>query len=384
MYKLTKMNLNNIKKILSILFTGIIMGIVETIPGISGSTIAIVSGIYEKIIKSINSFDLKLVNLLKKRNFKESWKYINGSFLLKVLLGMIIGIVTSIFTITALLKTHPTELWSFFFGLILTSGFYLGYKNFFHTKNKNNIKKIKQTKENIKNTNFISNADLFSTKTEHQNNFIKNSNKINQNNNIKIKIINFAFFALGLFLTILLIHLVPATGSSSLPIIFLSGVASIIAFILPGISGSFVLLLLGMYSIIIPSIKDFLTTFNFNSFLISITFAFGMFFGILIFSKILNYLLTKWKDNLMAFLIGIIFGSLFKIWPWKITDKIILDNGTIVNVSNNSFNNYPNYKILTESNYIPQLNIETIQMIILMFIGSLSILLFIFITKTKK
>ena len=384
MYKLTKMNLNNIKKTLSILFTGIIMGIVETIPGISGSTIAIVSGIYEKIIKSINSFDLKLVNLLKKRNFKESWKYINGSFLLKVLSGMIIGIITSIFTITALLKTHPTELWSFFFGLILTSGFYLGYKNFFYTKNKNNIEKIKQTKENIKNTNFISNADLFSTETKLQNDFTKNNNITSQNNNIKIKIIDFAFFALGLFLTILLIHLVPATGSSSLPIIFLSGIASIIAFILPGISGSFVLLLLGMYSIIIPSIKDFLTTFNFNSFLISITFTFGMFFGILIFSKILNYLLTKWKNNLMAFLIGIIFGSLFKIWPWKITDKIILDNGTIVNVSNNSFNDYSNYKILTESNYIPQLNIETIQMIILMFIGSLSILLFIFITKTKK
>ncbi len=368
------------------------MGVVETIPGVSGSTIALVGGIYERFIKSLKSFNLKFFNLIFKFKLKEAFLYIDGKFLISVLFGMILGIVLSIFTITKFLETNPHRVWAFFFGLVLASGIILLYKNFiqdFFVKkedednNIENIEKEKKNKEKKRNELYISNSDLFSDKN---NKIEKKENIIIKNNDLFDIIKNIFFFIIGLFGTLLLVFSEPAYANETLLFVFLAGILAISAFLLPGISGSFVLLLLGVYSFILNNLKSFIVKTDLESFLIIVVFSLGILFGVIFFSRFIHFIFKKWKKNLIMFLSGVIFGSLFKLWPWKNPEKIVLENGKIINLYSDNFNleNYiGSYKVILENNFIPAYSFDIYVVFLFFVLGFLSILLFNVLSEKK-
>lgn len=278
------------------------MGMAEVVPGVSGGTIALITGIYEELITTIKSFDIAALGMLMKGNFKELATKINVRFLLSLMLGMVVGIVIGIFLISYLLENHSEILWGFFFGLVLASSVYIA-------------KQIKQW-----NVSAI------------------------------------VFLVLGTIFSYFITVVTPATGTESLWVVFLSGVLAISALILPGISGSFILLLLGMYSIIIPNIKELLSSPNSKSLLIVVVFGLGCAIGLMTFSRVLSYLFNNYKNTTFACLTGFMLGSLNKIWPWR-NPQIALNEetlqqeifaiGELVNLD------FEHYKILKEANVLP-------------------------------
>ena len=242
---------------------GCAMGIAEVIPGVSGGTIAFISGIYERLLAAIKSFDLKLLELLMKGKFKEAWMKADGWFLLSLISGMGVGIIAGVFIIDYFLRNYPEPLWGFFFGLIIASAFFVG-------------------------------------------------KQINQWNFRRILLL-FAGFAVAFGITMIS----PAEGNTSAWYIFLSGVIAISALILPGVSGSFMLLLMGMYTLIIPSLKHFLQVRDMESLSIISVFAAGCFVGLTGFSRIMSWLFNQYKSSTFIVLAGFLIGSLNKIWPWR-------------------------------------------------------------------
>jgi len=247
----------NIKDYLIVLLKGIAMGAADVVPGVSGGTIAFISGIYEELLETINVINLNAIRTLKKEGFKAMWKSINGNFLFALLLGIGMSIMSLAKLIKWLLENEPILLWSFFFGLVLASVFFVG--------------------KQIKNWNFF-----------------------------KIFMLIFGA-ALAYYITIL-----PplANQASSSWFLFFAGALAICAMILPGISGSFILLLLGAYKPVIEALdqRDVKTL---------IIVALGAIVGLLTFSRILKWLFDKYKSITLAVLTGFIAGSLNKIWPWK-------------------------------------------------------------------
>ena len=243
---------------------GMAMGIAEVIPGVSGGTIAFITGIYERLINAIKVIlNPSIIGTLKKEGMKATWQKADGTFLFFVMVGMVTGLVGGIFTITHLLETYPTLVWGFFFGLIAASIVYVGRQ--------------------VKKWNWISvTAFIIGTAVAYY-----------------ITVVN------------------PGQGSESLPFVFLSGALAICALILPGISGSFILLLLGMYTIIIPTVKDALKTFHMESLLITGVFGLGCLLGLALFSTLLSWTFARYHDQTMAVLTGFMLGSLNKIWPWR-------------------------------------------------------------------
>lgn len=244
------------KDYIFILFKGIAMGAADVVPGVSGGTIAFISGIYEELLETISSFNIQALKVLTKEGIKPFWKHINGNFITALLFGIAISIVSLAKLITYLLHTHPLLLWGFFFGLIVASVFLVG-------------KKVTQW-------------------------------KISQ------------VFALliGTIIAFVITILNPMENPDTLWFVFVSGAIAICAMILPGISGSFILLLLGSYELILSAIKDFkITTI--------LTFILGCVVGLLSFSKLLNWLFKRFHDITIAALTGFLIGSLNKIWPWK-------------------------------------------------------------------
>lgn len=236
---------------------GVSIGIANVIPGVSGGTLAVITGIFERLINAIKSFDFKALNLLLKFKIKELINYIDFYFLLAVGTGMIIAIFSVVKIFNYLFIHYPVYIWAFFFGLIAPSIFYVG-------------KTIK-----------------------------KWSN-----------IIYFLFFS-GIGFAILLAFINPATQNDNLFYILLCGAISITAMILPGISGSFVLLLMGNYYLIaIKSVNEL----NLS---ILIPFVLGCVVGLISFANLLSIILKKYHDETMALLTGFIAGSLYFIWPWK-------------------------------------------------------------------
>lgn len=242
---------------------GLAMGLAEIIPGVSGGTIAFITGIYEELINTIKGVNFSLFSVLKKEGIKGFWKAINGNFLLMLLLGMVIGIGIGIFLIGYLLEYYPAPLWAFFFGLIIASAIYIGKQ--------------------------ISRWDI---------------------KNIFLVIAGFAV-AFGITL------ISPAEGSSNYFIVFVSGAIAVSALILPGISGSFILLLMGMYTIIRHEAEMAISSFQLSSILIILTFILGCIFGLAGFSRVLSYTFKNYKDQTLAVLTGFMLGSLNKIWPWR-------------------------------------------------------------------
>ncbi|WP_282180539.1 DUF368 domain-containing protein [Maribacter stanieri] len=241
---------------------GMGMGIAELVPGVSGGTIAFVTGIYEEFITSINNVNLTTLKVLKEEGFKMFWKKLNGNFLLALLIGMMISIFSLSKLIAWLLEDHPIPTWSFFFGLVLASVIFVA-------------KSIK-----------------------------------------KWNILAILLFIIGTASAFHITTLPPSASSGSLPFIFFSGAIAICAMVLPGISGSFILVLLGSYKTVLEAVNE-------KDFGIIITFAFGAAFGILSFARVLKWMFTNYKDATLAVLTGFILGSLNKIWPWKNIIEII-------------------------------------------------------------
>ncbi len=233
------------------------MGAADVVPGVSGGTIAFISGIYEELLDSISSVNLAALKTLKDKGFKCFWEAINGSFLAALFLGVGISVASLAKLIAYLLDEHAILLWSFFFGLVLASVLYVA-------------KQI-----------------------------------------TKWSVLNVLLLIIGAFLAFYITTLTPVTSNEIAPLyLFLCGALAICAMILPGISGSFILVLLGAYRHVLDSVHER----DLKS--IAIIGA-GALVGILTFSRLLKWLFTHYKNATLAVLTGFIVGSLNKIWPWK-------------------------------------------------------------------
>jgi len=253
------MQQRNFSHYLIILLKGIAMGAADVVPGVSGGTIAFISGIYEELLTSISGINIANLKLLKKEGFKAAWKSINGNFLLALLSGIFISIVSLAKLISWLLENKPILVWSFFFGLVLASILYVAKQ---------------LTKWNA---------------------------------------VTIILLILGAIAAYIITTLQPAISeSSSLLFFFFAGSLAICAMILPGISGSFILVLLGAYKPVLDAIH------NSDVKLLGVV-AFGAVVGLLTFSKVLRWLFDHHKNYTLAVLTGFILGSLNKIWPWKET-----------------------------------------------------------------
>ena len=243
---------------LLLLLKGMAMGAADVVPGVSGGTIAFISGIYEELLDTINSVNLGALKTLKKEGVKAAWMSINGNFIVTLFLGIGISIASLAKLISYLLEAHPILIWSFFFGLVLASILYVG----------------KQVKS--------------------------------WNAGAIISLIIGA--GLAFWITIL----PPLSNSDELWFIFVSGMIAICAMILPGISGSFILLLMGSYQTVLGAVKD-------KDLLTIGVFMAGAVIGLLSFSRVLKWMFAKYHDFTIAILTGFLIGSLNKLWPWKET-----------------------------------------------------------------
>lgn len=241
---------------------GIAMGAADVVPGVSGGTIAFISGIYEELIDTLSSFNFGLVGILRKNGIKGFWKAINGSFLLVLFGGIIFSVFALAKGISWLLENEPVRLWAFFFGLVLASIWLMG-------------KQIE-----------------------------------------KWSISAVLAVLLGAAFAYFVTELPPISPEKTWWFILLSGFIAICAMILPGISGSFILLILGSYKMVIESIK------NFEIVDLGI-FAVGCLAGLLTFSKALKWMFREHKRTTIAILTGFLIGSLNKLWPWKENGELL-------------------------------------------------------------
>ncbi|MBD0778696.1 DUF368 domain-containing protein [Maribacter sp. ANRC-HE7] len=254
----------NLLQYIFITLKGIAMGAADVVPGVSGGTIAFISGIYEELITSINNIKPSLITTWKNEGFKASWQKLNGNFLVALFLGIFISLFSLATLVSWLMENEPILLWSFFFGLVAASIFFVG-------------KEITKW-------------------------------------NPATVIILLLGAAVAYFVTTL-----PASEhATSLPYLFMSGALAVCAMILPGISGAFILVLLGSYKTILDAVHE-------RDVKVIITVALGAIFGLLSFAKLLKWMFSNYKNLTLALLTGFIVGSLNKIWPWK----LILETKTI-------------------------------------------------------
>ena len=240
---------------------GYCMGAANVVPGVSGGTIALVSGIYEELVAALDAVMSPAPwKALLQGRFKDFWKGVHGRFLLWLVIGAVLSIFTLAKIIERQLHYHPILVWAFFFGLILASAFYM-------------FKDIKGWK------------------------------------------LRDAMFAMGgVVLGLVVCTLSPTTTPDSLWFIFLCGAIAICTMILPGISGSFILVILGKYDYIMGAVSNL-------DIPVLIVFALGCAVGILAFAKFLNWLLARWERQTMLVLLGFVIGSLVKVWPWNDLDS---------------------------------------------------------------
>lgn len=267
------------KSYLLLTLKGMGMGAADVVPGVSGGTIAFIAGIYEELVNSIKSINLNALKLFFSGKFAAFWKAINGNFLLAVVLGIGISIFSLAKGLEYLLHHYPILVWSFFFGLILASAIYVG----------GSIKKWK--------------AGTI--------------------------IAGIAGVVVAYFIT----AISPAEANITWFFIFISGSIAICAMILPGISGSFILVLLGMYKFILGAVSDL----NIPVLLVFIA---GALIGIIAFSNLLSWLLKNYHNLTIATLTGFMIGSLNKVWPWKEVTETFIDRHNVV-------------RPLTERNILP-------------------------------
>lgn len=232
------------------------MGAADVVPGVSGGTIAFISGIYEELITSINNINPRLLKMWKNEGFMAFWTQLNGNFLVALFAGIFISLFSLATLVSWFLENQPILLWSFFFGLVAASVIFVG-------------KEIG-----------------------------------------KWRLPTILFFILGAVIAYFITTLPPNDNIDSLPYLFLSGALAVCAMILPGISGAFILVLLGSYKTILDAVheRDLVTV---------AVVALGAVFGLLSFARLLKWMFKKYRDITLALLTGFILGSLNKIWPWK-------------------------------------------------------------------
>jgi putative membrane protein len=284
----------------SLILKGMAMGIAEVIPGVSGGTIAFITGIYERLINAIKAVGPGLFTTFKQDGVKGVWSALDGNFLLFLVGGMVGGVVIGVLGVTSLIESQSEILWAFFFGLIIASSIYIAKQ--------------------------ISNWSI----TEI------------------IALILGAVFAYAIC------TLSPAEGSNNPLFIILCGAIAISALILPGISGSFILLILGMYAVIIPNLKNALTTFEWDSIQILLLFGSGCLIGLMTFSRVLSWTFKNYKNVTLATMTGFILGSLSKIWPWR-NPQIWQDDAGLrfTDIGGMASAEVAELKVLVEENVMP-------------------------------
>lgn len=241
---------------ISVFLKGMAMGIAEVIPGVSGGTIAFVTGIYERLLNAIKSVNPSLIGVLKETGIKGAWERIDGTFLIALFGGMFVSLLSLVHLITWLIAHYPVLLWAFFFGLIVASAVFIG----------------RQLE--------------------------------------KWGVPHIAALIIGTAIAYAVTVVSPSSPNESLWFVFLSGAIAISAMILPGLSGSFILVLMGMYSFVFGAVKSL-------DFPVVITFGAGCIAGLLTFSHVLSWTFKHYKAITLAFLTGLMVGSLNKVWPWR-------------------------------------------------------------------
>jgi putative membrane protein len=282
---------------------GIAMGSADVVPGVSGGTIAFITGIYTELLDSIKAVNLQALILLFKQGPKASWQAVNGTFLVTLLAGILTAILTLAKLIHYLLDQHAVLLWSFFFGLILASSLHMA-------------KQIKQWQP-----------------------------------------VTLASLLIGVLIAAFISLASPTSIEANYLNIFLAGSIAICAMILPGISGSFILLLMGLYAPVLAAVKGLQLD-------IMLIFALGACLGLMLFSRLLSWLLHHYQDLMFSLLTGFMLGALLKVWPWKETISYRL-NSKGVEVP------------FEQLNYLPEwLNSDQIVWaVVLVFVGFSSVLL---------
>ena len=262
--------MRRLKDYLMVAVKGACMGAADVIPGVSGGTIAFIMGIYDEFVGSIAKIDAEAVRLLFKGNIRDFWKHINGNFLLAIICGIGASVVGLAGLMQMLLSEHPIQTWAFFFGLIVASSIFIlrGIKGW-------------KVREGL-------------------------------------------FLVFGVILGVVVCTLSPTETPEALWFIFLSGSIAICAMILPGISGSFILLILGKYQFIMGVISGLVAGVDFGRNIVILgVFLIGAVCGIIGFSKFLHWLLARWHKETLITLAGFIIGSLVKVWPWSNTEAIV-------------------------------------------------------------
>jgi len=260
-----------LKEFIINIFKGILIGTANIIPGLSGSTLALLLGIYEKIITILTKVDLKLFQLIKNFKFKAIQKHISLKFIAPIMMGIIISFI-SLAHLLKLLFTHfEIYTWSYFFGIILVSIFYV--------------------------SKYIT----------------------------KWRKLEFLYFLVGLIISLTLFFIDPNVGENrNLLFVFICGIIGVAGMLIPGLSGSYLLVLLGNYKLLVSDTLHYLTQpayYKNDEFYIYLnlfcTFLVGHICGLLLFSRLIKWLLTNYKNMTFAVLTGFITGSLLSIWPWK-------------------------------------------------------------------
>ncbi|MEA1886907.1 MAG: DUF368 domain-containing protein [Bacteroidota bacterium] len=251
---------------------GMGMGAADVVPGVSGGTIAFITGIYEELIRSIKSVDLDALKLLLRFKFGSFWKKINGNFLLAVFGGVLVSVFSLARLLKWLMANHPILIWAFFFGLILASAIVVTRK--------------------IKSWNVARVSGLIA----------------------------------GAVLMFFITRFAPAQTTDAYWYVFIAGAIAICAMVLPGISGAFILLLLGKYQFILGAVSDF-------NVVVLVVFGLGIITGLLSFANLLAWLFRNYHDLTISVLAGFIIGSLNKIWPWKQTvTSTVSSHGEVIPV----------------------------------------------------
>lgn len=293
-YLQIKLMERKLKDYVVLMLKGMGMGAADVVPGVSGGTIAFIVGIYDELINSIKSINLESLKLFFTGKWGAFWKKINGNFLFFLLAGIGISVFSLAKLITWLLVDHPILVWSFFFGLVLASTWFVS-------------KDIKEWK---------------SWKT-------------------------WIAFVIGVVVAFYITVATPAETPSTLLFIFVCGAIAICAMILPGISGSFILVLLGKYFFIMDAVKTL-------DVVVMVVFAAGACIGITSFSRILSYALAHFRNITLAVLTGFMLGSLNKVWPWKEVVETFVDS-------------HGEVKPLVEHNILP--NAYVPEAVVLMVVG---------------
>lgn len=267
----------SLKEYLVISLKGMAMGAADVVPGVSGGTIALITGIYKELIGSFANINLGLIKIFRKEGIASAFRSVNGPFLLALISGIAISIFSLAKLFHYLIEHKPVLVWSFFFGLIIASIWLVGK-------------------------------------------LVENWNKSTVSLLIAGALISFAITIIS-----------PANGPDTLWYLFISGMLAFVAMILPGISGSFILLLLGAYQLVLGKVSSLIGALHpFDSQLlignvISLgVFAIGGVVGLLSFSRILRWMFEKYEANTLALLTGFLIGSLNKVWPWKQTVEVFV------------------------------------------------------------